>query len=359
MRLLHISPSYHPHIGGVEYVVKSVAERLARMGHEVTVLAGEPSIDKPVEEEVNNVSVTRWPVWSPNGAYHIPRRRSKLTEWLRRNSRNVDVIHFHSVHSVLPVYSLNVLKDVDVWKVFTPYYHGTGHTVFRRFLWVSWRYFVKRLLRYVNVVHTVSKLEAELVERDFCIKALPIENGVDEWVLSVSWSPRGYVMYSGRIERYKNIHRLGSVVRILNRVYGLDLELKVFGRGPYRESLRRYLEGLGIRFSLEEPQPFEKYIENLSQASLFGLLSEKESYPQSVNEANAIGVPVAVAEPWGRNFSGRSRTLIVSLNESDEAIAKKIADFLHNAPREPRPVVPSWSEVTSIYLERLYKENYR
>jgi glycosyltransferase involved in cell wall biosynthesis len=43
MRILLIAPSYYPHIGGVEYVVKSVAERLARAGHEV--VAGEPSID--------------------------------------------------------------------------------------------------------------------------------------------------------------------------------------------------------------------------------------------------------------------------------------------------------------------------
>lgn len=357
MKILFISPSYYPHVGGVEYVVKSIAERLVKMNHDIIVLAGNPSRDRPSEEEINGVHVIRWPVWSPGGAYHFPKSRSELVEWLRRSSRNADVIHFHNVHSVLSVYSLNVLRDVNVWKVFTPYYHGTGHTVFRRFLWVSWRYFVKRLLRNVNVVHTVSRLEAELVERDFNINAMPIENGVDEWVLSVSWSPRDYVMYSGRIEKYKNIHRLGSIVRILNRVYGLDLELKVFGIGPYRESLRMYLEDLGIRFSLEESQPFEKYIEYLSQARLFGLLSEKESYPQSVNEANAIGVPVVVAEPWGRNFSGRSRTLIISLNESDEVIAKKIANFLYKAPREPRPIVPSWNEVTNIYLERLYKES--
>jgi len=30
MRVLYIAPSYYPHIGGVEYVVKSVAERLWR-----------------------------------------------------------------------------------------------------------------------------------------------------------------------------------------------------------------------------------------------------------------------------------------------------------------------------------------
>jgi glycosyltransferase involved in cell wall biosynthesis len=57
MRILFIAPSYYPHIGDVEYVVKSVAERLAKAGHEVTVVAGEPNTDKSYEEVVNGVRV--------------------------------------------------------------------------------------------------------------------------------------------------------------------------------------------------------------------------------------------------------------------------------------------------------------
>lgn len=72
MKLMLVAPRYYPHIGGVEYVVKSVAERLARMGHDVIVLAGEPDAEKPYKEVINNVKVIRWPVWGPGNAYHIP-----------------------------------------------------------------------------------------------------------------------------------------------------------------------------------------------------------------------------------------------------------------------------------------------
>jgi len=61
MRILYVSPTYYPRIGGVEYVVKSVAERLAKAGHEVFALAGEPSMGKAVEEEVNGIRIVRWP----------------------------------------------------------------------------------------------------------------------------------------------------------------------------------------------------------------------------------------------------------------------------------------------------------
>ena len=62
MKALFVAPSYHPRVGGVEYVVKSVAERLTKTGHEVTVVAGEPEVEKPREEEVKSVRVVRWPV---------------------------------------------------------------------------------------------------------------------------------------------------------------------------------------------------------------------------------------------------------------------------------------------------------
>jgi len=354
MNILFVAPRYYPHIGGVEYVVKSVAERLAKKGHDVTVLCGESGINYPKEEWISNVHVWRWPVWSPGDAYHIPRMRGELKSWLLDVAKDCEVVHFHSIHSVLTVNSIEVMKNLGARKVLTPYYHGTGHTVFRRLLWKSWRAYIRRLLHFVHVVHTVSKLEAQLVWRDFMVNAIPIENGVEEWVLKVSWCPSDYVIYSGRIERYKNIHRLANIVRILNTNFRMNFKLKVFGSGPFMDHLNRYLKRIEMECHVNPPQPFEEYVNNLSMSSLFGLLSEKESYPQSVNEANAIGVPVVIVEPWGLNFRGRSRTLITRLSKSDEALAKEIALFLNEVRGQPRSKVPSWNQVVDMYVKKLY-----
>lgn len=355
MKILYVTTSYYPHLGGVEYVAKSVAERLVKMGHEVVVLAGEPSIDRPIEEEINNVHVTRWPVWSPGGAYHIPKRRSELVEWLTRSSRDADVVHFHSVHSVFTIYALDVLRGSSNRKVLTPHYHGGGHSVLRSLLWIYWRRACRNLIRHVDVVHTVSNYETELIVRDFGVEAVVIGHGVEEWIAGVEWRPENYVMYSGRLERYKNAHRLGNIVKILNDKHGLGLQLRIFGEGPYITKLEKHLRKLGIDFSIQPSQPYEKYIEALSHAKLFVLLSEKEAFGQTVNEANAVGVPAVVAEPWGRNFSNRLRTLIISLSESDEIIAEKIVDFLDKAFSEPKSIVPGWNETAKAYVEKLYR----
>ncbi|MEM3941806.1 MAG: glycosyltransferase family 4 protein [Candidatus Bathyarchaeia archaeon] len=353
MKVLYISQSYHPQIGGIEYVVKSVAERLARRGYDVAVLCGEPDIEKPCEGMVNGVYVVRWPVYAPGDAYHIPRMRSNLKRWLIKSVKYCDVVHFHSVHSMFTMYSLSVLRDFKVHKVLTPHYHGTGHTFFRRILWNVWRKHVRNLLVHVDVVHSVSEYEAQLLAKDFGVSPVIVEHGVEEWILEVDWNLSGYVMYSGRIEKYKNIHRLANIVKHLNEM-GLNLELKVFGDGGFKHRLKQHLDNLGIKYELKPPQPYKEYINYLSRASLFGLLSEKEAFGQTVNEANAIGVPVVVAEPWGRNFAERSRTLIVQLDKRDELIAGEIVPFLREAGRQARSRVMGWDQVVNTYIKILY-----
>jgi len=355
MRALFVAPRYHPHIGGVEYVVKSVAERFARRGHEVTMLCGETNMERPKEELVNGVRVVRWPIYAPGNAYHFPRIREALKRWLLDTARESDVVHFHSVHSVFTMYSLSVLRNYGVRKVLTPHYHGTGHTFFRRTLWKIWRRYVRRALASVDVVHSVSRYEKQLLAKDFRVNPVVIEHGVEEWILEVPWSPSGYAMYSGRIEKYKNVHRLANIVKYLNDA-GLSLELKVFGEGSFKRKLGQHLDKLGIKYELKPPQHYDEYINYLSRANFFGLLSEREAFGQTVNEANALGVPAVVVEPWGLNFKERTRTLITKLSKSDEEIAREVAAFLEKAGEQPKPKVQSWSQVVDLYIKALYTQ---
>ncbi|MEM0463237.1 glycosyltransferase family 4 protein [Pyrobaculum sp.] len=358
MKILYITHGYAPNVGGVEYVVKSIAERLAKKGHDVIVLAGSRSNN--VEEQViNGVRVIRWPVFSPGEAYHIPKRVNKFTELVKRIAKNADVIHFQNVHSVFPVYALRVLKDISAKKVFTLHYHGTGHTLFRRTLWLAWRSFVKKTIKECDIIHAVSKYEAKIIEKHFKFKPIVIiENGVEEWITNFNWTPQNYAMYSGKIAKYKNVHRFARIISILNKEYNYELELKIYGDGPYRAALEKHLRKLQIKYHLKyhlNPyQPYDKYIETLSKAMLFGQLSEREAFSIVTNEANAIGVPVVVAEPWGLNFAERPRTLIVSLSLSDYHIAKKVASFLENIKSQPKPNVKTWNEIIDKYMHELY-----
>ena len=351
MRILFISPSYHPNIGGVEYVVKSIAERLVHGGNEVTVLAGESKIKEVVKEEICGVNVIRWPTFSPGNSYHFPRYSKNLKDLLEKLIGISDIIHIHSIHSIFTVLiGLYVRKlNFDGKIVVTPHYHGSGHTLIRNLFWVPWGHVVNLLLQ-KSTIHAVSKYEAYLIKRYFKKSSVVIEHGVDEKIFKFQWRPEDYIMYSGRIEKYKNIDRLIDIAKLLNEIHNCNLTLKIYGDGPYKDAIVRKLKKLDIKFEISSFQPYDAYLNSLSRSVLFALLSEKESFGQVINEANAIGVPVVVAKPWGLNFQDRSRTLVVDLSENDRKIADKIFSFISESKKQPKPKVLGWKHVVAKYL---------
>ncbi|WP_054854437.1 glycosyltransferase [Vulcanisaeta distributa] len=91
MRIIHVAPLYTPVIGGVEDVVKHIAEHMADKGHEVYVIThnrhrtgGVGSL--PREEIINGVHVIRLKptlTWS-HGSYS-----PELPDAIRRLKPNV------------------------------------------------------------------------------------------------------------------------------------------------------------------------------------------------------------------------------------------------------------------------------
>jgi glycosyltransferase involved in cell wall biosynthesis len=338
MRILLIAPSYYPHIGGVEYVVKSVAERLTKAGHEVTAVAGEPSTDKPYEDVVNGVRVVRWPIWSPGSAYHIPRKGSELEKFSKKLAREVDVVHVHSVHSIFTVYAGLVIANSGASSriVVTPHYHGTGHTFVRRVLWTFWRRRVAELLKKASTVHAVSKREASILASHYPearSKIVVIPNGVDEDVLSYRWQGQSsnYMVYAGRVEKYKRLELAVDVAKELN------LKLIIIGKGPYREKLMRYANkvyGGGAEFL--EPQPREKYLELVSRARYAINPSKHEAFSIFTAEALAMGIPAIVSKEIAENLEAQVKPFT-----KDLVIAGKAQ-------------IKTWNEVIQGYLCMLY-----
>ncbi len=340
MRILFVAPRYHPHIGGVEYVVKSIAERLAKLGHEVIVLAGEPNIDRPVEEEINRVRVVRWPTWSPGEAYHIPRRRTDLERMLKELARNADVVHINSVHSTFTVFSgMKIGSDMHNAKlIITPHYHGGGHTIVRKLLWIFWRREVAKLLSLADVVHAVSRREASLIANHYphvSKKIVVISNGVEEDVLNYRWLGQNsnYIIYAGRIEKYK---RLELAMEIAKKLY---LKLLIVGQGPYKAKLRKLAEKQYRRIvEFLEPQPRGKYLELLSKARYAINLSKYEAYSVFIAEALAIGTPAIVSSEIAENLGAEVRPF----NNGELVLVER-------AP------IKTWNEVIHVLLSKLYR----
>jgi glycosyltransferase involved in cell wall biosynthesis len=339
MRIVYVAQSYYPRIGGVEYVVKSVAERMAKMGHEVTVVAGEPEAEKPREEEINGVRVIRWPTWAPSGAYHIPKKRNQLRNLLQKLLNDADAVHIHSAHAVLTVWALAAARRInpDVRIVFTPHYHGTGHSALRRLLWIPWRRYVAHAIEAADIIHAVSPREAQLFKGHYphaSGKISVIPNGVEEDVFGYKWrgAHSDYMIYAGRVEKYK---RLEAAVELARK---LGLRLLVVGRGPHREKLRRYARRRGVSLELLDPQPRPDYLRLLAGARYAVNPSRQEAYSIFAAEALAMAVPTITTSEVAENLQAEAEPFRVGL------VAIKHA-----------PILP-WNQIIPKYLA-LYEDS--
>jgi len=339
MRILLATPSYYPNIGGVEYVVKSIAERLAALGHETTVVTGDPKADKPREEEINGVRVIRWPTWAPSGAYHIPKKREQLRNLLQKLLNDADAVHIHSAHAVLTVWAATAARRInpDVRIVFTPHYHGTGHSALRRLLWIPWRMYVARAVKAADAIHAVSPREAGLIKSHYphaSGKTVVIPNGVEEDVFGYKWlgADSDYMMYAGRIERYKRLEVAVDLAR------ELGLRLLVVGRGPHREKLRRYARRRGAAVEFLDPQPRPDYLRLLAGARYAVNPSRQEAYSIFAAETLAMAVPTITTPEVAENLQAEAEPFRVGL------VAIKHA-----------PILP-WNQIIPKYLA-LYEDS--
>ncbi|NAZ32813.1 MAG: glycosyltransferase [Pyrobaculum sp.] len=337
MKILIATPMYHPHIGGVEYVVKSVAERLAKMGHAVTVLAGEPGAKTPRTDQINGVQVIRWPTRAPNHAYHIPKKRDQLRNLLRKLLNDADAVHIHSAHAVLTVWTAATARRINpsMRIVFTPHYHGTGHSALRRLLWIPWRRYVARAVETADAIHAVSPREAQLLKSHYpqtSGKTVVIPNGVEEDVFSHRWrgADSGYMMYAGRVEKYKRLEVAVNVAR------ELGLRLLVVGRGPHREKLRRYARRCGAAVEFLDPQPRPDYLRLLAGARYAVNPSRQEAYSIFAAEALAMGVPT------------------ITTPEVAENLVAEQTPFRYGLVLVTRAMISNWEAVIPKYLS-LYR----
>jgi glycosyltransferase involved in cell wall biosynthesis len=339
LRVLLVSPRYTPYIGGVEYVAKSIAERLVKVSHNVTVLAGEPSTTQVKEEVINGVNVIRYLTLTLRDAYHIPRMRNKLESMLKELVKEIEVVHVHNAHAILPVYVGIKVKEINpnIKLVFSPHYHAHGHTLIRELVWrILWRRYVRKLIRYADKIHAVSNVEAEHIMKHYPEardKLVVIPNGVEEDVFRYKWKGRNsdYIMYSGRVEKYK---RLEVAIGISK---DMGLKLLVIGKGSHKKKLMKYAKRKypeGVKFL--DSQPRHKYLNLLSKARYAINPSRHEAFSIFIAEALAIGTPALISE-----------TIV-------KALKANVIDSIGDLYIADSAKIPSWNVIVRKYID-LYK----
>ncbi len=292
MRILLVGHAYPPYAGGLSHVLYNTSIRLAAMGHEVVVLGLRYGGYAP-DINVGRLRVIRVPGIAPRESYFAPTPQfiTKFIELVREF--DPDVVHMHNVGSLIIPTAIRLAKNlggVSDRVVLTPHHHEEGSRADTRAMWMLYRPVLKRVLRNVHRVHTVSSFERALVLRDFGIDSVVIPNGVAEDVYEVKREdPEEFtVTYAGRVEGYKRVDLAVRAVAQAQRVLGTRVRFKVIGDGPAMGRVRELAKAHGVELIHTGFLPRGgEYLRELARSSAFINLSRYEAFSIVTAEALA------------------------------------------------------------------------
>ena len=314
MRIVHVAPFYAPVVGGVEEVVRKVAEYTASKGYETYVVTynrlrrgGHDTL--PREEEINGVHVIRLKpdlTWS-HGTYS-----SELPQAIKALKPDIVHVHVWRHPHVFQVAKLRkIMKFKAVLHGHAPFHsiHQIGFT-----LWLYHRLgdlTLKRYLDLYDIYIALTPHERDIVAQRLNLpsdKVVIIPNGINppKNNYHVSENDRwNKILYLGRVSREKNLLLLiKSMEYIVKAIKDAELILvgpdeglmkKVYGYAKSR-GLTRAIKYLGPMYGDEKYRIY-------AGSAVFALPSLYEAFGITLLEAGIVGTPSVITGQGGQIYT--------------------------------------------------------
>jgi len=346
-----VSAHYAPFAGGVESHIEEIARRLVVRGESVEVLTHRDDPGQPDTEARDGVLVRRHTV--PVTSQHFGVSPAVWAA-LRRDRHRYDVVHAHGYHSAAPL--MAALAGASPL-VFTPHYHGTGHSPLRKAIHIPYRSAGRRIVARSKRIICVSQAEADLFLTHFPAagpRVTVIPNGADLGRITAAqpFPDAGVVVITGgRLQSYKQVDRIIEAMALTPST----LRLVVTGDGPERAALEALAErcGLGARVRFIGRVDTDVLYRWYASAEVFCSMSSNEAMPVTILELLAAGARVVASDiPAHRDIRDRTAGAIslVPLDVAPQDLAAALSRALVASPSAAQQI-PTWDEVTDQTLE--------
>lgn len=297
MKLVHVVPHIDQEASGPSYSVPRLCAGLASLGHEVELscLAARGAIP--------GVGLDLHPQWPVLGRFAIS---SSLARALRKKSGRVDIVHNHSLWSMVNVATGWVVPGSRAKLITSP--RGTlspraldRRRWLKRVLWPLQR----RALTRAHLLHATSEVEyAEIRALGLTAPVAIVPNGVDvpEPSAGKAASATRTLLFLSRIHPIKGIDRLLQAwARLQDAHPGWRLLIHGRGEAAHEAELRELAATLELRrVEFSGPLYGQAKQQAYRDADLFVLPTHSENFGMVVAEALAHGCPAVVSRgaPW-------------------------------------------------------------
>ncbi len=335
MHVLLVSHYSPPHMGGIEFVIGQLWNRLASRGFHVTILACDTGIPSGVHRQGGKTRIGL-PAMNILEDYSIPFpifNPLPLRQALRETLATVDVVHVHGMLYMSSVLAAWMAHRKGVPVILTEH---VGKVPFRQVLLdsiqeVAFHTFGRLTCRHSDCVTVLNqRVEAEI--KPFVRRGTPItrvSNGVDtalfhpvsaekRQTLRRKWDFDGPVaLFVGRFVRKKGID-------LLLQAAGGGFDLALCGKGRKRFD-HPHVRVIGL---VDQEILAEMY----QAADVLVLPSEGEGFPLVVQEAMASGLPVIVTDD-DVNREVLNEDVAVFTERSGPAVREKILSLISDPQR--------------------------
>ncbi len=344
-----VAHRFPPLVGGVETHCFEVGSRMARAGHNVTVITGDPGGRLAAEEQVAGMRVLRaraYPagsdvLFAPGVYRHVLRTAC-------------DIVHVQGFHTFVPPVAL--LAAVRASRAFVMSFHSGGHSsAARRLVRAPQMQALKPLIVRAAKLIAVSEFEADHFAQGMRIgrdRFVVVPNGAEIEAGGAQDAPdpeNPLIVTLGRLERYKGHHRaIAALPYVLAKRPGA--RLRIIGEGPYRADLEKLAHRLGVadRVKIGGVPAHERASLGalISQAAAVVLLSDYEAHPVAALEAIALRRPVLASCTTGfREMAASGLVRGVDPASAPAVIAAEMLDLIDSgrADSVTRPATWNWN----------------
>ncbi len=234
MRILHVTNSFLPTIGGVERLIDNVTKELEKQGHEVMIMS--PEDDPSLSLYGGHIAFwnSLYVKQKNKTALGLLWNHTKVTEQVKEVVKNFkpDVVHFHSRHFALV--SRAIRKTVKtVFTMHTTYFLHKKKKMWRKFLLNSFDVLFAHTKDYFE---TASEFEHK--------NLMYLANGIDldkfhpskrseKWRFEQGFTDDDFVLlFVGRMVEYK-VAKIPNILMELSKTHPL-VKCVFVGDGPLR-----------------------------------------------------------------------------------------------------------------------------
>ncbi|KAF5059612.1 Glycogen synthase [anaerobic digester metagenome] len=366
MKILMIHYSEVTSPGGVHKTVVEMAKNLSKMGHEVTVLQGNPK-GLSHEETYEGFHIIRV---KSRVADHLYGFSPEIYSYLKKHFKelNPDVIHVHGYHTLFSPEVSYLIKRInpEVPIVFSPHFGVFSRSSFAgKHLWGMYnRSLGKSIIETSDVIVTASKFESDNLMKLFkvderSVKVIP--HGVDFISTDKVKEKNGRInlLYVGYLLELKGIQWIIEALHELVYRRKVKASLSIVGEGPYEAELKKLAETLDVSQFIQwegfvPSSQSERLREIYRSSDVLLLLSQSENYGIVVSEALASKTPVIVTKRTALNeFLDEPGCFGVNYPPNPEEVADLVLE-IHEDGVEVGPLtqkIQMWDEIVKKYEE--------